>query len=205
MTCAVRSTRSRDTPKWSWKTPLFAWALFGLVLAGLPAVALLLDDVHHLVLHPEAQDDLSALISAMLDALEKSRLKVLSSEEALRRAERDASVGRLAATVAHEVRNPLSAINQAAQLLELVEIVARPGRAGLKALWRPAAMIVGLGLAVFWYAIMVHRPQTRADKSVVARVHRRGNKTRHHLSKLRGQPDRPGSNRLDPNSLPALP
>ena len=36
-------------------------------------------------------------------------------------------------------------------------VIARPGPAGLRALWRPIPLVIGLALAVFWYAIMVHR------------------------------------------------
>ena len=35
--------------------------------------------------------------------------------------------------------------------------IARPGRSGLKALWRPAPLVLGVGLAVFWYAVMMQR------------------------------------------------
>ena len=71
------------------------------------------------VLNPEAPADLRQLALFFVDLREQKR-----SEEVLRRTEKLAAAGRLAASIAHEINNPLEAITNCMYLLEQGELDA---------------------------------------------------------------------------------
>lgn len=62
--------------------------------------------------------DLAAEFNTMAAAIQERELRLITSERKAARAERLASVGRAAAQITHEVRNPLSAIGLNAEMLE---------------------------------------------------------------------------------------
>ena len=66
-----------------------------------------------------AEDDLRIL--TIIASIIAQRVKIQQTIEALVQSERLATLGKLATTVAHEVRNPLGGIRGAAQLLQMVE------------------------------------------------------------------------------------
>ena len=65
------------------------------------------------------EDDLRIL--TIIASIIAQRVKIQQTIEALVQSERLATLGKLATTVAHEVRNPLGGIRGAAQLLQMVE------------------------------------------------------------------------------------
>ena len=71
------------------------------------------------ILNPEASADLRQLALFFVDLREQKR-----SEEVLRRTEKLAAAGRLAASIAHEINNPLEAITNCMYLLEQGELDA---------------------------------------------------------------------------------
>jgi PAS domain S-box-containing protein len=75
------------------------------------------------ILNPEAQPAARQIAAFLVDLSEQKR-----SEEVLRRTEKLAAAGRLAASIAHEINNPLEAITNCMYLLEQCELAAEPRR-----------------------------------------------------------------------------
>jgi len=73
---------------------------------------------------PEELKTLEALAPALVEALQRKR-----TEEALIRSEKLVSVGRLAATIAHEINNPLEAATNALYLIGKDQFLSGQGRA----------------------------------------------------------------------------
>ncbi|HEY0786220.1 MAG TPA: ATP-binding protein [Acidobacteriaceae bacterium] len=69
------------------------------------------------ILNPEAEPGSRQLAAFLVDLREQKR-----SEEVLRRTEKLAAAGRLAASIAHEINNPLEAITNCMYLLEQAEL-----------------------------------------------------------------------------------
>jgi Signal transduction histidine kinase regulating C4-dicarboxylate transport system len=77
------------------------------------------DYSHRLQIHARDEiGELAAEFNAMAAAIEEREQRLIESERKAARAERLASIGRAAAQITHEVRNPLSAIALNAEMLE---------------------------------------------------------------------------------------
>ena len=75
------------------------------------------------ILNPEAPAAVQQLAAFLVDLREQKR-----SEEVLRRTEKLAAAGRLAASIAHEINNPLEAITNCIYLLEQCDLAVEPRR-----------------------------------------------------------------------------
>jgi PAS domain S-box-containing protein len=75
------------------------------------------------ILNPEAEPAARQIAAFLVDLSEQKR-----GEEVLRRTEKLAAAGRLAASIAHEINNPLEAITNCVYLLEQCDLAAEPRR-----------------------------------------------------------------------------
>lgn len=119
---------------------LAGWWLARGLIRPLRSLAAVLPRVETLTVLPESgrRDEIGELARALADTG-----KALREERSQReRAERHAMLGRMAASLAHEVRNPVSAIHLHGQLLS--EEVGAAGRESVDCIVREAGKIEGL-------------------------------------------------------------
>jgi signal transduction histidine kinase len=119
---------------------LAGWWLARGLIRPLRSLAAVLPRVESLTVLPETgrRDEIGELARALADTG-----KALREERSQReRAERHAMLGRMAASLAHEVRNPVSAIHLHGQLLS--EEVGETGRESVACIVREAGKIEGL-------------------------------------------------------------